>query len=355
MERTDYRNRNVPFRDGFKIIQSYGDNPPQHQKHGFGGYEGVEISPLGKDAAVYALEDGIVLPNVVDPRNGGYGTFLVLWNQEKKRAWWYCQLGKILTQEGKPIRKGDKIATLTTGKGQPRMQLNIRNTDDNAHGINKDNGYQGFIDPLPAILSVSKSDQPQQQNPNQEQDNKKNQQPQSPLENTQKNKGNNNKQIPPTPQPQEKKTIPQKNQQTQQPKNMQQKQAAHTNNTPLKQPIQNPQQHLQTKQPNKPPRSDQKNKEQAPPTNQQMPNPKEANTKAPERKSPLGEGMKEVMRIAVLTTAAIMLSMVWEAITGSIVNSLVIIVLALILRFLDKWVHEYAKQEQIEIKGLLPF
>lgn len=159
----------TPFKRGHKVTQLFGVRPEYYSQFGFKGHEGLDLIPTdeqgntlpleaGKDNwDVLAVEDGVVVRDVDDPKSGAYGTHVVVLNNQTKRAWWYCHLQRNDVTIGQQIKRGGRLGLMgATGNTQgAHLHLNLRLADDNGNPINLDNGYKGFVDPKQALESFN--------------------------------------------------------------------------------------------------------------------------------------------------------------------------------------------------------
>jgi hypothetical protein len=145
------------FKSGYKITQVFGNNPDYYKQFGFAGHEGIDLVPNTKgDNDLYCVEGGEVLRDVDDPKSGAYGIHVVIWNKERQRAIWYCHLDSDTTSLGQMVKAGDRIGVMggTGNVTGPHLHLNVRPTDANKNVLNPNNGYKGFVDPLPILKSI---------------------------------------------------------------------------------------------------------------------------------------------------------------------------------------------------------
>lgn len=142
------------------ITQAFGVNPDYYAKWNFAGHEGIDLVPKSKrlHSPVFAVESGVVVRDTDDPLgdlpNKNYGKKVVIWNQNTRRSWWYCHLESNDVSLGQKIEEGQKIGNYgntgnTTG---PHLHLCSRLSDANGTAINTDNGFKGFIDPMPYLV-----------------------------------------------------------------------------------------------------------------------------------------------------------------------------------------------------------
>lgn len=136
-----------PFlKETYRVSQLYGNNPDYYKQFGLKGHEGIDYAtPDG--TSIYAPFDGIVLRDVDDPKSGNYGIYIVVWDPIQKCALWFCHLQDNFTNNGDKVKKGDLLGHTdnsgnTTG---PHLHVNFVETDASGNRLNKDNGYQGFL------------------------------------------------------------------------------------------------------------------------------------------------------------------------------------------------------------------
>lgn len=146
------------FKNGYRITQVFGNNPDYYKQFGFAGHEGLDLVPSTPgDTTMYCIEDGEVLRDIDDPKSGAYGTHVVIWNKENKRAWWYCHLASNETSIGQQIKAGQKIGVMgaTGNTNGAHLHLNLRPTDANKNVLDPNNGYKGFVNPLPVLQKLN--------------------------------------------------------------------------------------------------------------------------------------------------------------------------------------------------------
>jgi septal ring factor EnvC (AmiA/AmiB activator) len=148
---------NLPFKGGNTITQSYGQRPEYYKQFGLSGHEGVDIIPSDPDRTIYAVEDGEVVRDIDDPRSGAYGIYCVLLNRATGRAWWYCHESVNDVVMGQQFKKGDRIAVMggTGNVSGDHLHLGLRLADAQGNALNTNNGFQGFIDPLPVLNELN--------------------------------------------------------------------------------------------------------------------------------------------------------------------------------------------------------
>ena len=146
-----------PFKRGYKITQLFGESPTYYSQWGFKAHEGIDLIPTDSDWNIHSMEDGVVLRDIDTPRDN-YGIYCVIWNKDKKRAWWYCHLENNNLNTGQFVKAGDVIGKMgSTGKVTgAHLHLGLRLSDSSGNAINTDNGFKGFIDPLPLLEELNK-------------------------------------------------------------------------------------------------------------------------------------------------------------------------------------------------------
>jgi hypothetical protein len=146
------------FSKGYRITQEFGARPDYYKQFGFDGHEGLDVVPkVAGDTVIYCIEDGEVIRDVDNPKSGAYGEHVVVWNRNNRRAWWYCHLSSNVTNLGQMVRAGEVIGVMgATGNTQgAHLHLNVRKTDDNKNPIETNNGYKGFVNPLPILQIIN--------------------------------------------------------------------------------------------------------------------------------------------------------------------------------------------------------
>lgn len=156
MAQTFYSIKNLIFKEGFTITQFFGVNHSYYKKFGLRGHEGIDLIPNNSDWSILAPEDGKVVRDIDSPRDN-YGNLVVVWNKEKKRAWWFAHNASNNVSIGDYVKKGQTIATMgNTGNSTgPHLHLGLRLSDENGNAQNLSNGYMGFINPLDTLLSLA--------------------------------------------------------------------------------------------------------------------------------------------------------------------------------------------------------
>ncbi len=155
---------NTPFQAGYRITQLFGARPEYYQQFGLKAHEGVDLIPADANWDMLCVEDGVVVRELDDQRlsTGSihpYGIHVVLFNRESGRSWWYCHLAENNVSMNQVLKRGDKIGKMgNTGNTEgPHLHLGLRYADANGNPINLDNGFKGFVDPLPVLKDLNLS------------------------------------------------------------------------------------------------------------------------------------------------------------------------------------------------------
>lgn len=139
-----------PFNGNYPITQSFGERPEYYRQFGLAGHEGIDYGcPIGTEILVVA--DGKVVRRAFSPKD--YGNFVVIWHPQLKIASWYCHLQEAKVSFDQEVKEGEVIGLSgntgnTTGA---HLHFGICQVDENGYRINKNNGYQGFVDPAPYL------------------------------------------------------------------------------------------------------------------------------------------------------------------------------------------------------------
>lgn len=141
------------FRSQFKITQAFGVNYDYYKKFGLKGHEGIDLVPTGTVWDVLCLVDGVVVTDVDNPLSGAYGVYVTIWHPKLRKATQYCHFKENYVKNGDVVTVGQKLGLMgktgnTTGA---HVHLNLYDVDDNGVRLNKTNGFNGGIDPLPFL------------------------------------------------------------------------------------------------------------------------------------------------------------------------------------------------------------
>lgn len=79
-----------------------------------------------------------------------YGNYVVVWDSKQRCAVWYAHLSKFASKAGALLKRGATVGY--TGRSGnvtgAHLHVGFVETDANANRLNRNNGYQGFIDIL---------------------------------------------------------------------------------------------------------------------------------------------------------------------------------------------------------------
>ncbi len=150
-----------PFIGEFSITQKFGERPDYYKQFGFNGHEGLDWG-VPTETAIIASEAGTIVRRNDDFKNNAYGTYVVVWHKALNLATWYCHLQSVSVNIGDEVQKGQQIGVSdnTGNTFGPHLHFNVCKTDANGYRTNQDNGYKGFVDPLPYLDSNVSGAQP---------------------------------------------------------------------------------------------------------------------------------------------------------------------------------------------------
>ncbi len=155
---------NTPFQAGYRITQLFGARPEYYQQFGLKAHEGVDLVPADADEDLYCVEDGVVVRDLDDPQLSAgavhpYGIHIVILNEETGRSWWYCHLAENNVSFKQVVKRGDKIGKMgDTGNTEgEHLHLGMRYADANGTPTDVNNGFKGFVDPLPVLKELNAS------------------------------------------------------------------------------------------------------------------------------------------------------------------------------------------------------
>lgn len=129
------------------ITQRFGENPDAYQRFGLPGHNGVDFAtPLRSE--IQAVDDGVVTTVQFD--QVGFGHYVKITHRWGESL--YAHLSDSNVNIGWVIKKGDVFADSgNTGNSDgPHLHFGIR-----PYPLNTQNGYNGYVDPLPFLGEVS--------------------------------------------------------------------------------------------------------------------------------------------------------------------------------------------------------
>jgi murein DD-endopeptidase MepM/ murein hydrolase activator NlpD len=150
----------VPFAGGYQITQLFGVNSDYYRQFGLAGHEGLDLVPRDGDLAIHCVEDGVVTKDIDDPIAGkSYGIYVVVLSAPSRRNWYYCHMAENYVAQGRAVRRGDVLGKMgntgnTTG---PHLHLGVKNTDASGNTLNANDGFYGFVDPLPVVAALDQA------------------------------------------------------------------------------------------------------------------------------------------------------------------------------------------------------
>jgi len=140
-----------PLKDKFYITQGFGENHQIYKQFGLNGHNGIDFrtkfpdTPQGK-RYVYSSKDGKV-SEITNQGSKGYGLYIRL-SHEGNEQTIYGHLARVYIVKGQQVKKGQRIG-LTDNTGfstGAHLHFGYR-----PNGFNYNNGYKGYIDPMPFL------------------------------------------------------------------------------------------------------------------------------------------------------------------------------------------------------------
>jgi hypothetical protein len=125
-----------------------------YKSMGIDGHDGLDLVPFDKkDLSIFNLWEGILMIKQLHPI---YGNRIAIWNPETNLTEYHNHMEKFLIN----ANIGDKIKSRTLlgimGKTGAvfgaHNHFAIAKTDSQGNRINRDNGYFGYVDPLPYLF-----------------------------------------------------------------------------------------------------------------------------------------------------------------------------------------------------------
>jgi prefoldin subunit 5 len=153
-----------PFKSKYKITQAFGVNEEYYKKFGLKGHEGIDLIPTGTVWDVLSLADGVVVlddDSVGSVTSDPYGKIVTIWHPKLNLATMYCHLEQNYVTHGQTVAKGERIGTMgkTGNSTGPHLHLNVFQVDETGVRLNRNNGYNGGIDPLPLLQAEETPEQ----------------------------------------------------------------------------------------------------------------------------------------------------------------------------------------------------
>lgn len=145
------------FKSPIVITQLFGKEfmyhgEPYYASYGLKGHNGLDVKPSDVDWSIYNILSGKI---IILEFNKTYGNRVGIWNEEKKLV----EVHNHLEFYNPALKMGLVIESKTfVGKMDTTgFSLGAHNhyamyqTDEKGNRINLDNGYKGWIDPLPFL------------------------------------------------------------------------------------------------------------------------------------------------------------------------------------------------------------
>jgi len=130
------------------ITQGFGENLVDYTQFGIKGHNGIDFA-LEDGTEVFASHDGIV-ESVSTDKSAGIG--VVLKDLEKKTIYWHFKEATV--HKGDYIKAGDMLGygDNTGWSTGPHLHLGLKFYTPNGEVRDRENGYDGAVDPLPYIV-----------------------------------------------------------------------------------------------------------------------------------------------------------------------------------------------------------
>lgn len=131
------------------IFQAFGDHKIDYSFMGLVGHNGLDIG-LENGDEVFASHDGSA--NFQEDANKGLG--IVITTNGFKTLYWHLKSAVQPLNSTWTVKKGDIIGLgdstgFSTG---PHLHFGLKLLDNNGNVLNRDNGYDGAVDPAPYIV-----------------------------------------------------------------------------------------------------------------------------------------------------------------------------------------------------------
>ena len=136
--------------DEFKrcITQNFGDpRGGYYSKYGLLAHNGLDVA-LENGDPIYASHDGTAYTSI----DSAKGLGVIVATQGFKTIYWHDLEFKV--QNGQAVKKGDLLALgdSTGDSTGPHIHYGLKLLDNAGNVLNRDNGYDGCIDPLPYLV-----------------------------------------------------------------------------------------------------------------------------------------------------------------------------------------------------------
>jgi len=147
------------FASELVITQVFGNdfmhnNKLYYAQYGIKGHNGLDVIPKDKkDLRIFNFFEGKILKI---EKHATYGNRICIWNKSTKLAEYHNHLQSFnpVLKVGQHVKSGTLLGFMgNTGKSfGPHDHIGFVETDEKGYRVNKDNGYLGWIDPLPLLI-----------------------------------------------------------------------------------------------------------------------------------------------------------------------------------------------------------
>lgn len=159
----------IPFRQGIRIKANYAKNTKLHnlkeffecQTQGFGGNEDIykQFGLKGHNGLDFAYEEGTEVFASHDghaffTKDTSAGLGVIITGKNVKTIYWHLKSSHLPYLLSVPVKKGELIGFgdstgFSTGH---HLHFGLKLLDDNGQVLNRDNGYDGAVDPTPYLM-----------------------------------------------------------------------------------------------------------------------------------------------------------------------------------------------------------
>jgi len=132
------------------VTQKFGENRDMYVKYGLRAHNGVDLR-AAEGAQIYAPFEGVV--KIKDSGKLGYGLHIKLRRGNLELV--LAHLSKVLVKDGDTVHLGDPIGLSgSTGfSTAPHLHVGMRHLDERGMVVDYGNGYLGYFDPQPYIIT----------------------------------------------------------------------------------------------------------------------------------------------------------------------------------------------------------
>jgi len=150
------KNISYPFEKEFRISQRFSENPQIYSQFNLAGHNGLDFA-IPEGTPILAVDDGVV--NYIGYDEDGYGHYIRI-NHNGFQTLYAHGKEVICKQIGIKVKKGDcvLISGNTGFSTGAHLHFGLREIDSKGSVLNYENGYLGYVDPLP-WLNAQEADQ----------------------------------------------------------------------------------------------------------------------------------------------------------------------------------------------------